>query len=181
MAGSKYPKQKIIAITGAAKLATAGLTYKDVIGVPTPNGVRQIDDFMAGKIDAVTFSLTSGKTRQAHAAVGIRVLSLPNTPQSLVAMQKVAPGSVIETIQPGPRFPGVAGPTNIFSGPFLITAGPNTPNDVVYKVVKAIYNNKKKLIAAHASFKGLDPSRMNLDIGIPYHPGALKFFKDKGM
>ncbi len=178
---TKFTKQKIVKITGAAKLATAGLTYKDVIGVPTPNGVRQVDDFMAGKIDAVTWSLTSGKTRQAHASVGIRVLSLPNTPQSLAALQKVAPGALIETIQPGPNFPGVEGPTNIFSGPFLITAGTKTPADIVYRMVESIYNNKKKLVASHASFKGLEPSKMHVDIGIPYHPAAIKFFKEKGM
>ena len=179
--GIKFTKQKIVQITGGAQLATAGLTYKDIVGVPVPNGVRQVEDFMAGKIDAATWSLTSGKTRQAHAAVGIRVLSLPNTPSSLAAAQKVAPGTIIETIQPGPRFPGVEGSTNILSGPFLITAGSKTPNEVVYKLVKAIFENKKKLVASHASFKGLAPSRMNLDIGIPYHAGAIKFFKDKGM
>ena len=179
--GSKFTKQKIVNITGAAKLATAGLTKKDVIGVPVANGVRQVDDFIAGKIDAVTWSLTSGKTRQAHAAVGIRVLSLPNTPQALAAMQKVAPGSIIETIQPGPRYPGVEGPTNIFSGPFLITASNKTPSDVVYKLVAAIHANKKKLVSSHASFKGLDPSKMNIDLGMPYHPASIKFFKDKGM
>ena len=108
--GSKFTKQKVIGITGAAKLATAGLTYKDVKGVPVPNGVRQVDDFMAGKIDAVTFSLASAKTRQANASVGgIRVLSLPNTPKSLAAMQKVAPGSLIQTIQPGAAIPGGRG------------------------------------------------------------------------
>ena len=179
--GTRYTKQKIVQITGAAQLATAGLTYKDVAGVPVPNGVRQVDDFVAGRIDAATWSLTSGKTRQAHAAVGIRVLSLPDTPSSLAALQKVAPGTIIETIRPGPRFPGVEGPTNIHAGPFLITAGSKTPNAVVYKLVQAIFENKKKLVASHASFEGLNPSKMNLDIGIPYHPGSIRFFKDKGM
>ncbi len=178
---SKLTKQKIVLITGAAKLATAGLTYNDTIGVPAANGVRQVEDFMAGKIDAVTYSLTSGKTAQAHAKVGIRVLSLPNTPEAAKAMQKVAPGSIIETIQPNPAYPGVEGPTNVFSAPFLVTASAKTPDDVVYKVVKAIYENRPKLIASHKSFNGMKPEKLHLDIGMPFHPGALKFFKEKGM
>ena len=180
--GSKFTKQKVVGITGAAKLATAGLTYKDVKPVPVPNGVRQVDDFMAGKIDAVTFSLASAKTRQANASVGgIRVLSLPNTPESLAAMQKVAPGSLIQTIQPGPRYPGVEGPTNIFVMPFILTASAKTPDAIVYKVVKALHGNKKKLVSVHKAFGDFEGAKMHLDIGLPYHPGALKFYKEKGL
>ena len=153
--GSGYPKQRVVLLTGAAKLATAGLTHKDVVGVPVPNGVRQVDDFMAGKIDAVTFSLTSGKTAQAHAKVGIRVLSLPKTPESEKAMQKIAPGSYIATIGPSPAHPGISGPTNIFEAPFLLMASSKTPDDVVYQVARAIHGNKKKLVASHKAFKGL--------------------------
>lgn len=180
--GTKYPKQRVVLLTGAAKLATAGLTYKDVTGVPVPNGVRQIDDFMAGKIDAVTFSLTSGKTAQAHAKVGgIRVLSLPKTADSEKAMQKVAPGSHIATIMPGPAYPGVTGPTNIFAAPFLLMAADKTPDDAVYKVVKAIFENKKKLVTTHKAFNGMQPKAMHTDVGVPYHPGAVKFYKEQGM
>jgi TRAP transporter TAXI family solute receptor len=172
----------VIKLTGAAKLATAGLTYKDVIGVPVPNGVRQVDDFMAGKIDAVTFSFTSGKTAQTHAKVGgIRVLSLPKTAASEKAMQKVAPGSHIATIQPSPAYPGVMGPTNIFAAPFLLMAASKTSDEAVYKVVKAIYENKKKLVTTHKAFKGMNAKEMHTDVGVAYHPGALKFFKEKGM
>ena len=180
--GSKYPKQRVIHLTGAAKLATAGLTHKDTIGVPVPNGVRQVDDFMAGKIDAVTFSLTSGKTAQAHAKVGgIRVLSLPTTPESEKAMQKIAPGSHIATIQPGPAYPGVMGPTNIFAAPFLLMASAKTTDEAAYQVAKAIYENKKKLVTTHKAFNGLQQKDLNINVGIAYHPGAKKFFAEKGM
>ena len=180
--GSKYPKQRVILLTSAAKLATAGLTHKDVIGVPVPNGVRQVDDFMAGKIDAVTFSLTSGKTAQAHAKVGgIRVLSLPKTAASEKAMQKVAPGSHIATIMPNPAYPGVMGPTNIFAAPFLLMAAAKTSDEAVYKVVKTIFENKKKLVTTHKAFNGMKPKAMHTDVGVPYHPAAVKFYKEMGM
>lgn len=180
--GDKYPKQRVIKLTGSAKLATAGLTYKDIIGVPVPNGVRQVDDFMAGKIDAVTFSLTSGKTAQAHAKVGgIRVLSLPKTAASEKAMQKVAPGSHIATIMPNPAYPGVMGPTNIFAAPFLLMAAAKTSDEAVYKVVKAVFENKKKLVTTHKAFNGMKPKAMHTDVGVPYHPAALRFYKEQGM
>jgi len=96
-------------------------------------------------------------------------------------MQKLAPGSRIETRHPGSKYPGILGPTNIFVAPFLLMASSKTPNDVVYKVTKAIYENKKKLVASHKAFGGMDQKKMHAEIGVPYHAGALKFYKEKGM
>ena len=48
-------------------------------------------------------------------------------------------------------------------------------------MVKALHANKKKLVTAHKSFGGFDPAKINLDLGIPYHPGAQKFFKEAGL
>ena len=67
---TKFTKQKIVGYNAQSVLATVGLSFKDVAGVPVPNGVRGVRDFMEGKNDAAFFSVTSGITRQAHAAVG---------------------------------------------------------------------------------------------------------------
>ena len=179
---TKFTKQPIVLLTGAAKLSTYGLTYKDVIGVPVANGVRQVDDFIAGKIDAATWSISSGATRKAHAAVGIRVLSLPNTPAALASMQKITPGVIIESIKPGPKYPGVDKPINIMAGPFLLMTSTKTPDEIVYRVAKALYPSKKKLVGVHKAFGDFAGNRMHLaDLGMPYHKGALKFYGEKGM
>jgi hypothetical protein len=179
--GSKFTKQKIIAILSAANLSMVGLTPKDVKGVPVPNGVRQVQDFMAGKIDAVVWSMTSGATAQAHAKVGIRVISLPDTPAAKKAMQKRAPGTVIQSIKPGPRFPYLTKPANVMAGPFVLVSSTKVDAKAVYQVVKAIHGNKKRLVTTHKAFNGMHPKRMHLDIGLPYHKGAVKFYKENGL
>ena len=179
---SRYTKQKIAGLFANALLATAGVGPKDVKGVPVPNGVRGVQDFMEGKVDAANFSLSSGKTRQAHAAVGgIRVLSAEKNDKTQAALQKIAPGAVLGTIQPSPVYPGVKGPTNTLIAPFIVNASTKTPDETVYKLVKALHASKKKLVTAHKAFGGFDPARINLDLGLPYHPGAEKFFKEAGL
>ena len=96
-------------------------------------------------------------------------------------MQSHAPGTVIMTINKGPRFPGVTGPTNVLAGPFVLMASAKTPDKTVYQVVKALFENRKKLVLSHKAFNGMHTKNMHLDIGLPYHPGAEKFFKEKGM
>ena len=179
---SKYTKQRIAGLFGNALLATAGITEKDVKPFPVPNGVRGVEAFMAGKVDAANFSLSSGKTRQAHAAVGgLRVLSAELNAETQKILQGIAPGAYIGTIQPSPRFPGVDGPTNTLVAPFILNAGADTPDELVYKVVKAIYGNKEKLVASHKAFGGFDPKGINRDIGLPYHNGVRKFFMEAGL
>lgn len=179
---SKYTKQRIAGLFARALLATAGIAEKDTRPFPVPNGVRGVEAFMAGKVDAANFSLSSGKTRQAHAAVGgIRVLSAELNARTQEILQGVAPGAYIGTIQPSPRFPGVEGPTNTLVAPFILNAGADTPDELVYRVVKAIWANKEKLVASHKAFGGFDPKGINRDVGLPYHNGARKFFAEAGL
>lgn len=179
---SKYTKQKISGLFTRSLMATAGLTMKDVKPFPVASGVRAIEAFMAGKIDAVNFSLSSGKTRQAHASVGgIRYLSVDKTPEALAILQKIAPGAVLDIVNPSPRFPGVDRPINTIFAPFIVNASTHTPDELVYKVVKAIYENKAKMITTHKAFGGFNPRKINRDLGLPYHDGAKKFFKEVGL
>lgn len=179
---TKYTKQKIAGLFGSAMLATAGVSGKDYKGFPVPNGVRGVEAFMAGKVDAVNFSLSSGKTRQAHAAVGgIRVLSADMNPKTQAIIARISPGAVLATVKPGKRFPGLTKPVNTLIAPFIINASTKTDNETVYKVVKAIHAGKKKLVKSHKAFNGYDPKHINRDVGLKYHPGAIKYFKEAGL
>jgi TRAP-type uncharacterized transport system substrate-binding protein len=37
------------------------------------------------------------------------------------------------------------------------------------------------MVTMHKAFNGFDPKAMYLDIGVPYHPGAMKFYKEAGL
>ena len=177
---SGFAKQRIQGLFWRALLNMADLTFKDVKGVPAPNGVRGVDDFMGGKVDAGMFSITSGKMRQALASRGFRYISLPDDPAAVKKLQAVAPGSVVEKISPSPAFAGVTGPTNIMAAPFIITANAKVSDDLVYKLVKAMAANKKMMVAAFKGMSGFNPDKMHVDIGVPYHPGAMKYYRETG-
>jgi len=177
-----FLKQKIVEYTVVASLAAAGMSLSDVVGVPVPNSVRSTQDFTEGKTDAGFSSITSGAVKQAAASVGgIHVLSLPKTPEAEKALKAVVPAGSIATVKPGPNFPGVEGPTNVMLLPFLLMASSKTPDEVVYKVTKAIYEHKAKLAAALGAFRGFDPKAMNPDLGLKVHSGAQKFYKEVGI
>lgn len=56
------------------------------------------------------------------------------------------------------------------------------PDEVAYGIVKAVMEDKTAQGNALAAVKGLDLAQMTLTYGtIPLHPGAVKWFKEKGL
>jgi TRAP-type uncharacterized transport system substrate-binding protein len=52
-------------------------------------------------------------------------------------------------------------------------------DDVVYKVVKALYENKPDLVASFGPFRGFTPQRIATPVrDVDFHPGAVKFFRE---
>ena len=165
--------------------ATAGYSIKDVSPVPASGLIPAANDFKVGRSDATIFAIVAPKVRELHAAIrgGIRILSVVKTPATLAAMKKVRKDYRIVTVRPGPPFPGVRGPTNVLATPSVVTAGAHVSNDVVYKVVKAMAENKPELVKGHPSFRPFHPQkRMAARYqGLQHHPGAIKYFKEKGI
>jgi uncharacterized protein len=55
------------------------------------------------------------------------------------------------------------------------------PNDVVYEVTRAVFENLEDFRNLHPAFANLDPKKMIKDgLSAPLHPGAAKYYKEKG-
>jgi len=56
------------------------------------------------------------------------------------------------------------------------------PDDVIYKIVKVIHDDKKMLAETFASFKALDVKDMaRPHSAVPFHAGAVKYYKEVGI
>lgn len=62
----------------------------------------------------------------------------------------------------------------------FMTVHKDAPEDFVYEVVKATFANRDIIIAAHASAKEMVPEAITAS-PIPLHPGAVKYYKEKGI
>ncbi len=168
-----------------ALFATAGYSIGDMSPVPATGLIPAANDFKVGRSDATLFAIVAPKVRELNAAIsgGIRVLSIEKTPASLAAMKKIRQDYKIITVRPGPPFPGVRGPTNVLGTPSVVTAGAHVSDETVYKVVKAMAENKAELVKGHPSFRPFDPKKRMAATypGLQHHPGAIKFFKEKGI
>ena len=61
----------------------------------------------------------------------------------------------------------------------VLVVNKDVPDDLVYQMVKIVCENRKKWVATHSMFKPFDPKKAGA-APIPLHPGAAKYFKEKG-
>ena len=54
----------------------------------------------------------------------------------------------------------------------------SSPEDLVYKITKALAQNTDHLGNVVAAVKGLTAKELAIDVGVPYHPGARKFYRE---
>jgi uncharacterized protein len=177
-----YTSQEIIQTTVDAMLATGGLSAADTRTVLVPNLIRGVDEFMSGRVEATTFALGAAKVSEADASVGgIRYLDLGNDPPNVAGLQKVFRTAYMDRVEPAPNLPGVRAPLYTMHYDYTIFASADVPAEKVKAVVRAIAENKEALAQGLPLFRGMKPERLFNNIDVPYHDGAVAYFKEKGI
>jgi hypothetical protein len=54
------------------------------------------------------------------------------------------------------------------------------PEETVYTMVKTMAANISTMASVNKAIEGLTPKEMAVDVGVPLHKGALKFYKEVG-
>jgi hypothetical protein len=184
--GKRMPSGYRSQVTGVvlqnAVLWNGGLTMKDIRPVPAPSLFAGVDLLAEGKVDAATISIGTAQGQRAHAELssrgGIRFLNLDGSPNGVAAIRKYLPARSA-TVQPAKNRIGIVGPTTIMTYTIFLTTNDKMPEDVVYNLVRTLSVSKAEMVKGTPALAGFDPSRMAEEIGVPWHPGAIRFYKEK--
>ena len=160
--------------------ANAEMGLDQVEGVPVPNFPRMWSSFAEGSADVAIVVVGAGNSREYDASFGIRYLSFDNSPEALERMRTYLPQNYLQEMPAG-SVPGIEEPTfvNVFDYTFF--AGADVSEDMVYKAVKALWEKESDLLAGGPFWNGFAKEEMGKDVGLDYHPGAIKFYKEMGV
>ena len=176
-----YAAMRALEGMSRAMLATGGLSEKDIQAVMAPNVIRAADDFVAGTADAFLFAFGAPKVREVDATVGgIRALEIPDSP-GIAAARKHSPYGYLSDAAPGPVFVGVAQPMKVYTFDQMLYTHASVSDEVVYRVIDTMANNKADLVAVAPALREFSLEAMYKTYDFPYHPGALKYFRDKNI
>jgi hypothetical protein len=62
----------------------------------------------------------------------------------------------------------------------VLISGNEMKEDVAYNLTKTLFENQAELASAHAKGKELSTTYAVQGVSIPFHPGAVKYYKEKG-
>jgi uncharacterized protein len=164
-------------LNSRAILAAAGLTYKDI-----------------GKVEYLPFaeSVDLMKNRQLNATLqsaGLGVASLKDLSTSTDITVVAVPKDVVARI--GPPFVPVMIPANTYTGQdkdvptaavinYLVTSSA-VSDDLAYQMTKLIFESLPELANSHAAGKEIKLESAVMAGPVPMHPGAIRYYKEKGL
>ncbi|MCX8118203.1 MAG: TAXI family TRAP transporter solute-binding subunit [Desulfobacterota bacterium] len=161
-------------------LQVHGLSYKDMAKV---NYVSYADSASLMK-DGHADAYMPGTTIPAATIVDlattkkIRLLSIPE--DKIKELQRMNVGYIRRVIPAG-TYPGVNYDV-VTVGYFThLIISAKLPEALVYKITKVLVENVDRLGDVVKDMKGVTAKDLAHDIGVPFHPGALKFYREKGL
>lgn len=177
-----FPGIPIVKLSSTAALASAGLSYNDIVKVPVSDLQAGNQAFMEGRTDAGWHALRSPAVEEANARVGgVRWIPVDDSPAGAKKMGEVYPGSYPAVVKAGTAT-GVLNDVALLSNDIYLVAAKELSEEAAYAVVKALWENNNELAAAYPALAAWRPARMvNKNAFIPYHPGVLRFFREKGV
>jgi TRAP-type uncharacterized transport system substrate-binding protein len=51
----------------------------------------------------------------------------------------------------------------------------------VYEFTKSLYENRAEVVKRHPAGRAINPKNIVRDTGTPFHPGAIRYFKEIGI
>jgi len=174
------PKGNSSEIINVHMLQIHGMSYQSLSKV----------NFLASYTDAVSLVkdghaqvFTLGTTVPASSVMDLasaRDIKLLGIDAKILAeMKKINPGYSKLTIKAG-TYPKQDKDVDVIGYATHIIAACDLPEDMIYKMTKAMAANVADMAASNKAISGLTPKIMAEDVGIPLHKGAAKFYKEAG-
>lgn len=166
-------------IAGAA--AAHGMSVKDFKPVPVVGVVDGVQAVIDGRAEASWGPFGMPIVRQGNSKVGLRFLSLDNTPEVLATMRKlVFPGISMTTFRG--NLPWVPKGTNLLTYGWYLVANKDTDAKIIKAVLQATWDKSAEVQKLHPALRGWKNDAAVIDDQlVPYHPAAIAFYKEKGV
>ncbi len=162
-------------------LEVYGLSYNDLAKVNFGSYNDSVSLMKDGHIQAFSFISTvpAAPLLDLQSSRKIRLVDIPDDKhQALLKMNGGYARRVISLDQRTYRFLETQIKTFGTYTHLIVRAGMG--DDLVYNITKALAANIPSLAAVVRDVKDLSLEEMAQDVGVPYHPGALKYYKEVG-
>jgi TRAP transporter TAXI family solute receptor len=160
-------------------LEAYGLRESDLGRAERIDAAAAADQLKDGRVDAAFFTTGLGSAVIVDTFISGKAVMVPVGAEG-EALRRKYPFYTMEKI-PANTYKGQEQEVTTPAVMAMMVANSELPEDLVYRFTKAIFDNLQQFHAAHAAAKNLTLQTAQNGMPIPLHPGAEKFFKEKGI
>ncbi len=162
-------------------MARKGWTMADFALAAELKSSEQAEALAASQIDAIVFTVghPSGAIQEATTTVDAHLV--PVTGPEIDALVKEFP-YYTKAVIPGGMYRGTDRDVETFGVRATVVTSAKAPDDVVYQVVKEVFEHFDEFKKLHPAFANLKKEEMVTQaLSAPLHPGAEKYYKEAGL
>jgi TRAP transporter TAXI family solute receptor len=158
-------------------LQVHGLNYSQVKASFQASYTDAVDLMKDGHAQAFTLGTTvpASSVMDLASARDIKLIGIDD--KIFADMRKINPGYSRSTIPPN-TYPKQEKPVDVIGYATHLVVACDLPEQLVYTMVKTMAANVNDMAAVNKAISGLTPKMMAEDIGVPFHRGAEKFYKE---
>jgi len=131
------------------------------------------------KVDAFFYTVGNPSAAIEEPATSVDIRMIPLNHEKIREMVDENPYYIMTNIPAG-TYRGVDYDVETYAVTATVITNRNVADDVVYDMVKAVFENLEELKASHAAFRHLNPEEMLQGLSAPFHPGAEKYYRERG-
>jgi len=174
------PKGNTAELLTSEVLKLNGMSYQSLAKV---NFQAAYTDAVSLMTDGHAHVFTLGTTAPASAVMDLAsardVTLVPVDDKTMAALKKVNPGYNKLIIKAG-TYPKQTADVPVIGYSTHVVVACDLPENTVYQMTKTMAANVGSMAAVVKAIEGITPRDMALDIGVPLHKGAAKFYKEAG-
>ena len=174
------PKGNTAEILTGEVLKINGMSYQSLNKVNFQASYTDAVDMMKdGHVQVFTLGTTAPASAVMDLASARDVVMVPVDDKTMGELKKANPGYNKLTIKAG-TYPKQDKDVPAIGYTTHIVAACDLPEDVVYKMTKAMATNVADMAAVVKPITGLTAKDMAVDIGVPLHKGAARYYTEVG-
>jgi len=131
------------------------------------------------KIDAFFYTVGNPAAAIEDPANSTDIAIVPLNSAQIKAFVKERPYYVMTTI-PKNTYTGVSNDVETYAVTATVVTNAGASEQMVYDLVKTIFEHLEELQNAHQAFRVLTPESMLKGLTAPFHPGALRYYQEQG-
>jgi TRAP transporter TAXI family solute receptor len=179
--------------TGAPGSATEVMAFRllEAAGIDKDKDVKRerlsvaesVNAVKDRKIDAFFWvgGLPTAAVTDLANSPGMKIVMV-DTNAEVPAMNKKYGNLYFPTVIPKATYSGMAKDNKVAAVANILVVNANMSNEDAYKIVKAIFDNQLDLVRSHAEYINIKLENQKSNATpVAYHPGALKYFKEKNI